>query len=112
MITKYNRKSLTFGIPGILLHLGCLVLFVVLGLKDGSHIKPFPEWVATLVLLGMILGAILWLVGMCYYAMAKGHNAALGFLGLFSFFGLLILIALPDKAEGGNHDAAFTAPEK
>jgi hypothetical protein len=111
MITKYNRKSLAFGITGILLQQGWFVLIVVLGLKDGSHTKPLPEWAGTLFGFSIILGTILWLVGTCYYAMAKGYKAAVGFLGIFSWIGLLILFVLPDKAEGRNHVAAYTAPE-
>jgi|HubBroStandDraft_5_1064220.scaffolds.fasta_scaffold314410_1 hypothetical protein len=99
MITKYNRKSLAFGIPGILLQTGWLALIIVLGLKDGSHSKPFPEWVTALFGFSMVLGAILWLIASCYYAMAKGYNAAVGFLGIFSWIGLLILFVLPDKAK-------------
>jgi hypothetical protein len=59
----------------------------------------------------IVLGAILWLVGSCYYAMAKGYQAAVGILGIFSWIGLLILFALPDKTKDQNHDAANTAPE-
>jgi hypothetical protein len=93
MIAKYNRKSLAFGIPGILLQTGWLALIVVVG-------KPFPEWVAPLFGFSLILGAMLWLVGTCYYAMAKGYQAAVGILGIFSWMGLLILFILPDKAKG------------
>lgn len=111
MITKYNSKSLAFGIPGILLQMSWLVLVVVPGLKDGSHNKPFPEWVAALFGFSIVPGAILWLVGCAYYAMAKGYNAAVGLLGIFSWIGLLTLFVLPDKAKGQDHDVAYTAPE-
>jgi hypothetical protein len=111
MIAKYNRKSLAFGIPGISLQLGWFALLAALAIKDGGHGKPVPEWVATLFVLCMFLGAILWLVGCCYYAMAKGYRATVGFLGIFSWIGLLILFVLPDKAKGQNDDVACAAPE-
>ena len=111
MITEYNRKSLAFGIPGISLQLGWFALLAVFAIKDGGHGKPVPEWVATLFVLCMFLGAILWLVGCCYYAMAKGYEATVGFLGIFSGIGLLILFVLPDKAKGQNDDVAYVAPE-
>ena len=100
MIAKYNRKSLLFGIPGILLQLGWLALFVFLGLKDGSQSSAFPEWGAKLFGFSIVIGTILWLVGSCYYAMAKGYSAAVGLLGIFSWIGLLILFLLPDKTKG------------
>jgi hypothetical protein len=106
MITKYNRKSLAFGIPGILLQMGWLALIIVLGLKSGSHGKALPEWAASLFGFSIVLGEILWIVGLCYYAMAKGYRATLGVLGIFSWIGLLILFVLPDKTKGQDYDAA------
>ena len=100
MITKYNRRSLAFGIPGILLQMGWLALVLVLGLNGGSHGKALPEWAADLFEFCILLGQILWIVGLCYYAMAKGYSAALGILGIFSCIGLLILFLLPDKTSG------------
>ena len=86
--------------------MGWLASIIFLELKDGSHSKPFPEWVATLFGFSFVLGAILWLVGSCYYAKAKGYSAAVGLLGIFSWIGLLILFVLPDKTKGENHAAA------
>jgi hypothetical protein len=106
MIAKYNRKSLVFGIPGILLQLGWLALIVFIGLQGGSHSKALPDWAAMMFGCSIILGAILWLVGSCYYALAKGYSTAVGLLGIFSWIGLLILFVLPDKTKGQNHDAA------
>ena len=111
MITKYNHKSLAFGIPGILLQMIWIALVIALALKNGSHNKALPEWVATLFGFSIFLGTILWIVGLCYYAMAKGHNAIFGLLGIFSWIGLLILFVLPDKAKGQEHNATYTAPE-
>jgi hypothetical protein len=109
MIAKYYRKSLAFGMPGILLQQGWLVLIVVLSLKDGSPLKPFPEWVGTLFEICFFFGSILWLVGMCYYAMAKGYHATIGIiLGFFFWMGLFILWVFPDKAEDENHRSAYT----
>jgi hypothetical protein len=108
MITKYNRKSVAFGIPGILLTQGWLVLIVYLGLKDGSHGHPLPEWASTLFGFSFVLGTILWLVGCCYYARAKGYEAVVGLVGIFSWIGLFILFVLPDKTKDQHHAAALT----
>ena len=97
MISKYNRKSLAFGIPGISLQMGWLALIIFLGIKDGAHGKPLPQWAGNLFILSLCVGEILWIVGLCYYAMAKGYRAGLGIVGLFSWIGLLILFVLPDR---------------
>lgn len=106
MITKYNRKSLAFGIPGILLQMGWLALITAIALRNGDHSKAFPAWVATLFGFSIVVGAILWIIGLCYYAMAKGYRAMFGLLGIFSWIGLLILFVLPDQTKGENYDAA------
>jgi MFS family permease len=105
MIAKYNRKSLAFGIPAILLQIGLLALIMAFGLKDGDHGKAFPAWASALFGLGMVVGAILWIVGLCYYALAKGYRAGFGLLGIFSWIGLLILFVLPDQTKVENPDA-------
>lgn len=44
---------------------------------------------------GEIMGGVVLIVGLCFYARAKGYNAALGLLGFLSCIGLLILAVLP-----------------
>jgi hypothetical protein len=86
-ISEYNKKSLAFGIPGLLMQIGCpLLTMAVRG-----------AWVGAALAIGTLVGFILVIVGLCYYAAAKGHSAVLGVLGIFSCLGLLILAALPDK---------------
>ena len=99
MITKYNRKSLAFGCSGILLQMGWWALIIIFGQANGGHSKALPEWEAVLFGASLFTGAILWIMGLCYYAMAKGYRASLGLLGLFSLIGLLILFVLPDKTK-------------
>jgi hypothetical protein len=111
MIIQYNRKSLAFGIPGILLQQGWLVLIVYLGLKNGSHGHPLPGWAGTLFGFSFVVGTILWLVGCCYYAKAKGYDAFVGFVGIFAWAGLLILFALPDNIKSQDQELANTPPE-
>lgn len=76
---------------GILLLIGCPVLTVMIG-HPQSLLGTILSW-------GMLLGLILWIVGLCYYAAAKGYSAALGTLGILTVIGLLILLALPDKTK-------------
>jgi hypothetical protein len=46
------------------------------------------------------LGFFVW--GCMSYAEGKGHSKWLGFLGLLSFIGLLILVCLPDHHKQGK----------
>ena len=49
----------------------------------------------------LIGGAVL-IWGCCMYAKAKGHHPAWGLLGLFSIFGLIILVVMSDKYGEGK----------
>jgi hypothetical protein len=105
MITKYNRKSLIFGIPGLALQLGCLFATNLIAAKiKGTGDLPSPA-LTGLFELGIVAGDVLLIVGLCYYAKAKGYSAALGLLGLLSCIGLLILALLPDKTKATNQGA-------
>lgn len=75
MIKTLNNKSLTFGIPGLLIQ--SIFLFI----------NPFI----------VLLGTILLIVGLAYYSKAKGHSGWFGLFGLLSWLGIIVLIALKDK---------------
>ena len=44
-----------------------------------------------------LVGTVLFVWGCCNYAQGKGYHWALGFLGLLSIIGLIVLALLPDK---------------
>jgi len=46
-----------------------------------------------------LFSVILVIIGLGYYAKAKGYSAVLGLLGLLSCIGLFALAVLPDKTE-------------
>ena len=100
MIAEYNRKSLALGIPGLLLQIACVLLSNLLTAKAKTGGNPPPESLALLLALGTLAGSVLLIVGLCFYAKAKGYSAVLGLLGLLSCIGLLILAVLPDKTKG------------
>ena len=75
MIKKLNNKSLLFGVPG---------LFI-----QSVGFFGFP--------LISIAGTILLIIGLGYYAKAKGHSGYYGLFGLLSWFGILVLICLRDR---------------
>lgn len=73
MKKEENNKSLMFGVPGLLLQIGG-VEYPILSL----------------------IGTILLLIGLAFYAKAKGRHPAWCLLGLFSIFGIIGLALLKD----------------
>ena len=51
---------------------------------------------ALLALMLLLVGAVFFIWGCMNYAEGKGHSKWLGFLGLLSCIGLIILVFLPD----------------
>ncbi|HXC99182.1 MAG TPA: hypothetical protein VN048_07560 [Verrucomicrobiae bacterium] len=97
---------MAFGIPGVALPVGWMALMLVLSINAGGHSEPFPEWVSILFRISIFVGPVLLVIGLSYYALAKGYSAALGILGLFSCIGFLILFFLPDRAQHQDDVAA------
>ena len=88
MIKKYNNMSFLYGVPG-------LVIQVAGG---------FMEW-GDMMIPGMgrlvaLVGLVLFIVGLCYYAKAKGREATWGLMGLLSLIGLIVLACLKDRSGG------------
>jgi len=88
-----NRKSLTVGIPGIILQIAGNVI-VNLGSAN-------PEAPNLAMVLGgaalALVGTVLLIAGLSWYAQAKGQSGWWGLMGLLSCIGLLVLALLPDK---------------
>ena len=83
MIKKYNNLSFAWGIPGIFIKFGSII---------------FLEYdILLLYVIGYISGTALLIVGLSYYAKAKGHHPAYGLFGLLSLIGLIILACSTDK---------------
>lgn len=88
MIACYQRKSnITGGIAMAGIALGILLCFC------GGFLQNI---IAPLFFLA---GWVLIWFALCYYAAAKGHSAVYGLLWLLGLIGLIILLALPDKAK-------------
>ena len=92
MITEYKRQGLTFGIPGFLLF-GSTILI--------SHLVPkaLLSWISVSLWAGWLAGVVLLIIGLCYYAKAKGYLAVWGFLLPITGIGLLVLALLRDRTE-------------
>jgi hypothetical protein len=110
MIAEYKRKGLALVIVGFLLHSGCLFLTIALpnfvAAYTQVHNGAQPEWITSrmgwigsLLDGGALVGGILFIIGLGFFAKAKGYS---GFFGLFGFLlciGLLIVLVLPDKTK-------------
>ncbi len=84
MIKKYNNISLAFGIPGLI-------------------VQTFG--VISQITIISLVGAVLLIVGLGYYAKSKGRHPAWCLLGLLSILGIIILALLQDKSsETGTQD--------
>ena len=85
-----NQKSLIYGITGLVLQVGGLFVAPV-----ANEIDPATGPLFTMT--AMLAGIALLIVGLGYYASAKGHSWVWGLVGMLSIIGLLILAALPDR---------------
>ena len=77
MIAKFNRISLAVGIPGLILQT----------IGYGNFLSPF-----------YLLGTILLILGLVFYAMSRGRHPAWGLFGFLSCLGVIVLYFLKDRA--------------
>lgn len=75
MIKELNNKSLVYGIPGFLIQ------------AIGLFVNPLIS----------LIGSILLIIGLSYYAKAKGHSRWFGLFGLLSWIGIIVLLVLKDR---------------
>ena len=94
MDAALNRTSLKWGIPGIVLQIGAVLIPRALGYADPKNV---PVGVTVLYYVVALSGTALLIVGLSYYAAAKGHSRWAGLLGLLSIIGLIVLAVLPDR---------------
>jgi hypothetical protein len=106
MNTEQKSKSLAFGIPGLLLQVGCMTLSRILAPKTGGHGATSPELITVSLAVGALIGVIFLIIGLRHYAKAKGYGPEYGLLGLLSLPGILILAMLPDKTKGQRKESA------
>lgn len=97
MIKEYNRRSFYFGVPGVLIQgFGYFAEFLNNNRAAGAGQPMIRSSVFFLI------GSIFLLIGLMYYAKAKGRNPAWSLLGFLSIIGIIILALLPDKSEQVN----------
>ena len=86
MLAEYKTKTNIFILLGIVCQIA------------GAVIASSMEMVAVGDVI-RVVGAILFIVGCCYYAKGKGYHGAFGLLGLLSLIGLIVLICMRDKCK-------------
>ncbi len=90
-------KSVASGILlfpfGVIFPLNKLVQYTMYGQPTGA---PFPI-LASIIF--SFFAAFSLLFGARMYAEGKGYHGAVGYLGLFGFAGILIMLMLPDKTK-------------
>jgi hypothetical protein len=98
MDARLNRISLAWGIPGILIQLA------------GTFVCLFAEdpCIAAVAWLASLAGTALLMVGLAYYARAKGRSPAWCLLGLLGVLGLIGLVVLKDKSSPAAAPAGRT----
>jgi hypothetical protein len=100
MNPKYTRTSLITGISGLILQAGCYALVNEFAARARAHQPVPPEWVAYLLMVGILVGSALLILAFCDFARAKGYSGFIGvLLGLCSCVGLFILALLPDRTK-------------
>ncbi len=92
MDKRKNNISLAFGVPGIILQFGGLCMS---GFLSASGISPS---VSGMLFLGsLLLGTAMLMIGIAYYAMAKGQSALWCLMAFLGIIGLIVLALLPDR---------------
>jgi hypothetical protein len=92
MIAEYKRTGMAFGIPGLLLFGGSILTSYLVP-------KALPSWISAPLLAIWLVGVVLLIIGLCFYAKAKGYLAVWGFLLPITGIGLLVLTLLRDRTE-------------
>jgi hypothetical protein len=98
MITEYNRKSFYWGIPGIIVQsVGAIAVMRYYASIDPLSAQPEPLSIILMRLVGLA-GTGLLMVGLSYYAKAKGRSPAWCLFAFLPLIGIIVLACLKDKA--------------
>lgn len=92
MLATYTRKANIAGSVWLI----CSVALVATISSTGQNIWDSGNVAAQLV---MVVAAAAWFYALGAYAMAKGYSVWWAAAGMFAVFGLVAIIALPDRQD-------------
>lgn len=97
MDAQLNRTSLKWGVTGLTIQTAAMFIPALFG-ESMDAVTPLTA----LLFYGVaFFGAVLFMIGLGYYAAAKGHSRWAGLLGMFSIVGYIVLAMLPDRKKNG-----------
>jgi hypothetical protein len=89
MKKKENNISLLLGVPGLIMQIA------------GTFVASAAQQQGGSPLIGngiSLVGTLLLISGLCFYAIAKGRSPLWGLMGLLSCIGLIVLAILKDES--------------
>jgi len=89
MIKRHHHIGFALNIPGMILQFAGTYMLRDEGLEEAQ---------ALTALVMVVVGTLLSVMGLAFYAKAKGHSAAYGLLGVMGIFGLIVLGSLKDES--------------
>ena len=102
MIPEYNRKSLGLGVSGIVLQILPFPVSAALHARGLDQPGDVNDTIGLAIGFLPIVGTLLLLAGLAYYAKAKGRHPAWCLLAFFSCVGIVVLALLKDKVPHGD----------
>ena len=119
-ISATSKANMLVGI-GIILVIAAVILKNVAGTAlasaysaavyaEEAHTAPAFVLYLTAILV-WLAGTVSWVAGCCYYALSKGHQWTLGFLGLLGpLFGLIPLVLICRKPPSNGAAGGTSSP--
>jgi hypothetical protein len=96
LIKTYNNISVVIGVPGAIVQMAGGMIFKVVTDSQPAGTLTLPDYVIAVV--PLVIGTILFGIGLAFYAMAKGHSPVWGLTSMVSVFGFMWLERLEDRA--------------
>lgn len=113
MIPKYNTLSFVWGVPGLIIQIAGVLFrdFSSTTLIKGQLVITNP-FLYNLCQILSLAGTIIFLVGLAYYAKAKGRSPWWCLFAFLSLIGLIVLACLKDHAKNDDKVSLVNFPNK
>ena len=104
MIARYNTVSFLWGVPGLIMQVVGLGLRVANMHEIRGQLVTSNVFMDNMGRLVLLVGTVSLLIGLGYYAKAKGRSSWWCLFAFLSVLGLLVLACLKDHTEGREED--------